>query len=259
MNFSINKFYILNSKTKYNNVLKFIREIEKHWEKISERQELITNFSVYLSYFERDDFQATSQKLFPQIDRREFLKIVVPLEQELQHDLKDHQFFISRMDGSRELRVEFPLILVLDNLRSSFNVGAIIRSAECFGVSEIYFCGYTPDNAKVAQTAMGTRELIKVTKFADCQTAIEQLRSQGSRIYALETADIAGSIYEQELQFPSALIVGNESLGISREILEKVDQILEIPLRGWKNSLNVGAATAIALSEFSRQLSSKCK
>jgi tRNA G18 (ribose-2'-O)-methylase SpoU len=253
MNFTYKKYHKLNTETKYHKILAFIREVEKHWEQISERQELITNFSVYLSYFERDDYQATSQKLFPQIDRREFLKIVVPLEQELQHDLKDHQFFISRTDGSRKLRVEFPLILVLDNLRSSFNVGAIIRSAECFGIREIYFCGYTPDNAKVAQTAMGTREFIKVTKFADCQAAIEQLRSQGSKIYALETVDIAVSIYEQELQLPAALIVGNESLGISREILEKVDQILEIPLHGWKNSLNVGAATAIALSEFSRR------
>ena len=253
MNFTFKKYHKLNTETKYHKILTFIREIETHWEKISERQELISNFSVYLSYFERDDYQATSQKLFPQINRREFLKIVVPLEQELQHDLKDHQFLISRTDGSRDLRVEFPLILVLDNLRSSFNVGAIIRSAECFGVSEIYFCGYTPDNAKVAQTAMGTREFIKATKFADCQAAIEQLRSQGSCIYALETADIAGSIYEQELQLPAALIVGNESLGISREILEQVDQILEIPLHGWKNSLNVGAATAIALAEFSRR------
>jgi 23S rRNA (guanosine2251-2'-O)-methyltransferase len=253
MNFSLNKFYKLNSISKYSNVLKFIREIEKHWEKVAERQELINNFSVYLSYFERDDYLTTSQKLFPQIDRREFLKIVVPLEQELQHDLKDHQFYIFRTDGTRELKVEFPLILVLDNLRSAFNVGAIIRSAECFGVSEIYFCGYTPDNAKVAQTAMGTREFIKVTKFPDCQAAIEQLRSKGSRIYALETADIAGSIYEQELQFPAALIVGNESLGISRETLNLVDQIILIPLQGWKNSLNVGAATAIALSEFSRR------
>jgi len=87
INFSINKFYKLNIKTKYNNVLKFINEIEKHWEKTSERQELITNFSIYLSYFEQEDYQATSQKLFPQIDRREFLKIIVPIEQKLRHYL----------------------------------------------------------------------------------------------------------------------------------------------------------------------------
>ena len=252
INFSINKFYKLNIKTKYNNVLKFINEIEKHWEKTSERQELITNFSIYLSYFEQEDYQATSQKLFPQIDRREFLKIIVPIEQKLRHYLKDNDLYIHKVDGLRD-RTKLPLIIVLDNLRSAFNVGAIIRSAECFGIEEIYFCGYTPDNDKVAQTAMGTRELIKASHFDDTSKAIMQLRADNYKIYALETAENASSIYETGLTFPAALIVGNEALGISTELLESADVILEIPLAGWKNSLNVGAATAIAISEFYRK------
>ncbi|MCF7912427.1 MAG: TrmH family RNA methyltransferase [Candidatus Cloacimonetes bacterium] len=234
-------------------MIKFISEIEQNWEDSFVRQELIASFAVFLSYFEREDYRIASQKLFADIDRREFLKIVVPIEQELRHDQKDHQFLIERVDGERDLKVEFPVVLILDNLRSSFNVGAIIRSAECFGVTDIYFCGYTPDNEKVVKTSMGTREQIRAFKFADTADALESLRAQGYHIYALETASTAKSIYDQELLFPAALIVGNEALGISRDIIKLADQILVIPLRGWKNSLNVGAAAAIALSEFSRK------
>ena len=252
MKFSFSKFEKLDESGKEANILKFINKIEKYWENGDEKRQLIANFAVYLSYFHFPEYQTVSESLFPEIDRREFLKIIVPIEHKLRHHLKDNDLYIHKVDGLRD-RTKLPLIIVLDNLRSAFNVGAIIRSAECFGIEEIYFCGYTPDNDKVAQTAMRTRELIKASHFNDTSDAIMQLRVGNYKIYALETAENTDSIYDADLAFPAALIVGNEALGISPGILVMVDQILEIPLAGWKNSLNVGAATAIAISEFNRQ------
>ncbi|MDP8219772.1 MAG: TrmH family RNA methyltransferase [Candidatus Stygibacter frigidus] len=252
MKFSYNKFEKLDDSGKETKILKFINKIEKCWEDIDQRRQLIVNFAVFLAYFHSSEYQTVSESLFPEIDRREFLKIIVPIEQKLRHHLKENDLYIHKVDGIRE-RTKLPLIIVLDNLRSAFNVGAIIRTAECFGIEELYFCGYTPDNDKVAQTAMGTRELIKASHFDDTPGAIEHLRKANCRIYALETVENATSIYEAELILPAALIVGNEALGISTELLETVDAILEIPLAGWKNSLNVGSATAIAISEFYRK------
>lgn len=252
MKFTDKKFSTLDESGRNSWVLKFINEIERCWEEIGVRQQLIINFSVFLSYFIKPEYRIASEKLYPEIDRREFLKIIVPIEQKLRHHLKDNNMYIHKMDGQRK-RGALPLVIIMNNLRSAFNAGAIIRTAECFGVSEIYFCGYTPDNEKVAQTSMGTRELIKAQHFTEAGAAIRSLRSKGYHIYALETAEKADSIYEAEISFPAAMIVGNEALGIPSELLNLADSILEIPLSGWKNSLNVGAATAIAISEFYRR------
>ncbi len=253
MKFSIAKFESLDQSRKERKILQFIQEIEKTWEKIDIRSQLIKNFHEYLTFFNTPEYKAIAVNLLSGITRRDFLNLIAPLEQSLHHQLKDHQLQLKKLDGQRDITPQLPLILVLDNLRSSFNVGSIIRSAECFGVREIFFCGYTPDNKTVSQTAMGTRELMQAQHFPDTKSAILKLRADDHNIYALETATGSDSLYDYKFNFPAALIAGNEALGISPEILAMVDAILEIPLTGWKNSLNVASATAIALSEFYRR------
>ncbi len=253
MKFGITKFVSLDQSRKERKILQFIQEIEKNWEKIDLRSQLIENFHEYLLFFNTPEYEAIAVNLLPDINRRDFLKLIAPLEQSLHQQLKDHQLQLKKIDGQRDNIDQLPLILVLDNLRSSFNVGSIIRSAECFGVREIFFCGYTPDNKTVSKTAMGTRELIQAHHFPETKSAIQKLRTGNYNIYALETAIGSASLYDYKFTFPATLIVGNEALGISPEILAMVDAILEIPLAGWKNSLNVASATAIALSEFYRR------
>lgn len=253
MRFSRNKFEQMPRERQQKKLLDYIDIIEENWEDEIKRQELLENLREYLGYFESSEYSAKAEALGQEIDRRAFLEIMVPIEQELSRDLGDRRIRVSKLDGVRERSIKLPVVLVLDNLRSAYNVGAIIRTAECFGVMELYLCGYTPDNQKVKDISMGTRSLVKVSHFGSSEEAIRELKGSGYTVYALETSEESSNIYEVGMSFPVGLILGNEALGVSRRVLEQVDAILEIPLNGWKNSLNVCSAAAIGISEINRR------
>ena len=253
MKFTQSKFQQLSIKHRIKKVLDFCNEIELNWDDELLRLELLSNFKEFLGFFAIDRFIKLNEMINTEMNLRKFLQVIIPIEQNCNIDKRDADLIINRFDKEKSEAAKLDLILVLDNLRSAFNVGAIIRTAECFGINELYFCGYTPDNERVAKTAMGTRELVSVTHFETTQAAIEKLHSSKRIIYALETVENADSIYDCEFQYPAALIVGNEALGISLKILKLADRIIEIPLSGWKNSLNVGVATAITIAEIKRK------
>ena len=145
-------------------------------------------------------------------------------------------------------------ILILDNLRSAFNVGSIIRTAECINLQSIYFGGYTPlpTHPKVKNTAMGTESKITWSQFAETKNAILEAKKNEFTVIALETVPNVISIYEYNFPEKTALIVGNEALGISKEVLDICDAFVTIPISGWKSSLNVATATAVACFEIYR-------
>ncbi len=165
---------------------------------------------------------------------------------------KDYQIQVRKGDGLKVVDAEAQrkaqqIILILDNLRSAFNIGSIFRTAECLNLQAIYLCGVcaTPESAALKKTAMGTEDKVQWKYFPQTEAAILSAKSEGYYIYALETAAKAKSIYEVQYQFPLALVVGNESLGISQDALKLCDSFLAIPVQGWKNSLNVAVACAI--------------
>ncbi|HHE38156.1 MAG TPA: TrmH family RNA methyltransferase, partial [Candidatus Cloacimonetes bacterium] len=207
------------------------------------------------NYSDNEELTKISGLINIQMDLRKFLSITVPLEHKIGSNLKDNDFLILQKDGEKPEKKKIPLYLILDNLRSSFNVGSIFRTAECFGVSEILLCGYTatPENKKVRKTAMGTDKIVKWKYFERTEKAIEFLKNRNIKIYALETTSNAKPINEIEIPKSIALIFGNEALGISKEILRLTDKIVQIPLSGWKNSLNVGVTAGICCYEVSRQ------
>lgn len=137
-----------------------------------------------------------------------------------------------------------PIDIYLDNLRSAHNVGGIIRTAEAFRIGEIYLGGYTPKvhGGKSQKTSMGAE------KFVHCWEDVSFSHLTKRPFIALETAEGAENLYD--FTFPSSftLILGNEEVGVSRELLSQVDHIVEIPLVGAKNSLNVASTFAIACS-----------
>ena len=149
-----------------------------------------------------------------------------------------------------------PLILILHNLRSAFNVGAIIRTAECFGIEKLIFSGYTalPTHPKVMNTAMHTHNKIAWEQTPCIKSTISSYSDKGYTSYALETAEPSVSLFTHQFQQKNLIIVGNEALGIEADILTLVDHIIQIPLFGWKNSLNVGTATALAIYEIIKQI-----
>jgi tRNA(Leu) C34 or U34 (ribose-2'-O)-methylase TrmL len=189
------------------------------------------------------------------LSAKQFSTWIVPVERTLGRELRDDQFLIFTEDAPQGLVEKIPLVLVLDNLRSAFNVGSIFRTAECFGVKKIYLAGYTPlpEQEKLAKTAMGTEVLVPWESAGKSADILAALRGDGYRILGFETTSHAIEVQHPFSEKPTAFVFGNERFGLEAELLQHCHEVRKIPLRGQKNSLNVGVAAAIATYEFSKQ------
>jgi len=151
------------------------------------------------------------------------------------------------------------LYLILDNIRSAYNVGAIFRTADGAGVKKMYLCGYTqcPHDGKksyktkaekmVEKTALGAEQNVAWEKCNDLKSLIKFFKKKKIAVVGLEKTNSAVKLSDFKPQFPLALILGNEVEGISKDILEKCDKAVSIPMRGKKESLNVSVAAGIAI------------
>ena len=150
---------------------------------------------------------------------------------------------------------KLPVTVVLDNLRSAFNVGAIFRTAECGRVEQLYTCGIAahPPDERVVRTSMGTTEFVPHKHLDTTAEAISLARNRGARIVALETTSASRSLYDPWEKEPVCLLLGNEAMGLNNDVLELADEIVEIPLLGYKNSLNVSVSFGVVLFEILRQ------
>ena len=148
-----------------------------------------------------------------------------------------------------------PVVLILDNLRSAFNVGNILRLADAVRAREVLACGYTaaPPHPKLAKTARGCDRTVTVRRFPDAAAALRECRDRGFRIYGVETVEGARIYWETRFVFPAALIFGNEALGISPEALALCDASVSLPALGIKNSINVANCAAAVMFEALRQ------
>jgi tRNA G18 (ribose-2'-O)-methylase SpoU len=158
------------------------------------------------------------------------------------------------------------LVLILDNLRSAHNMGAMLRTADAAGVSLVLACGTTPyprlandprnpvvinrNTKAIAKTALGAERTVRVEHYSDTIAAIAAARAAGCTIYGLEQAPGSTDLFTLRPQFPAAVVVGNEPAGIAPNVLAACDHIAEIPQRGSKESLNVSVAAGIALYHF---------
>lgn len=190
-----------------------------------------------------------------QMTLKHFVSFAIPFERLLHKTLQDDEFLVLENDRAAAPAEPLPLVFVLDNIRSAFNVGSIFRTAECLGAQKVYLCGYTPNPTqwKVEKTAMGTQDYQaweEVPHLADCVIALKKF---GYHIIGLETSTQAQDLYEPFISQPTAFILGNERFGLDPEILKSLDEIRIIPLRGRKNSLNVGVTAAVAGFEWMRQ------
>ena len=147
------------------------------------------------------------------------------------------------------------IYLILQNIRSLFNIGSIFRSADAFNIDKIYLCGYSgyPQDkqmAKIAKTALGAEKSIPWEHHWQTASLIKKLKRQGIQIVALELTKKAISLKKFQPQYPLALIVGNEVLGVTKPILKLADKHIYIPMHGQKESLNVAIAASIAIYDF---------
>lgn len=146
-----------------------------------------------------------------------------------------------------------PVYVVLNSIRSNYNVGSIFRTSDGAMIEKLYLCGYTPHPPKkeILKTALGATESVNWEYVKDPLTVIKELKSRGIKICALELTDKSKSYYDiSKNDFPLALVVGNEISGVSQEILDQCDFSIEIPQYGIKQSLNVAVAYGIAIFEM---------
>ncbi|MDD5727672.1 MAG: TrmH family RNA methyltransferase [Victivallales bacterium] len=142
------------------------------------------------------------------------------------------------------------ITIVLDRLRSAFNTGNIFRIADAVGAREIIACGYTPapPHPKLEKTAMGADKTVAVRQLPDALTAVRKLRQEGvSQILAVERTDTSVFAWKYDYEFPLAIILGNEALGVDKAALEACDGVISLPMFGSKESINVGNCAAAVL------------
>jgi len=147
---------------------------------------------------------------------------------------------------------KFDLVLILHNIRSRFNVGSIFRTADGAGVKKIYLCGITPapPHPQIDKVALGAEKIIPFQKTKQIVRLIKQLKQEGYQTAALEQNRRSCFYFNFKPRWPAALILGAEVNGLPSKILKLADVIVEIPMRGQKESLNVGVAAGIVMFEI---------
>ena len=150
-----------------------------------------------------------------------------------------------------------PLIVVLDNVRSMYNVGSVLRTADGFRIERVCLCGITgtPPNKEIHKTALGAEDSVKWEYHKSTVECIESLRKEGYIIVAVEQVEGSQNMMEWCDGRPMAIILGNEVKGISQEAVDAADYCLEIPQIGTKHSFNVSCTAAMVMWQFFRNYS----
>jgi tRNA G18 (ribose-2'-O)-methylase SpoU len=162
---------------------------------------------------------------------------------------------------------KLPIVVVLDNVRSAYNVGSVFRTADGFPIDAIYLCGITgyPPHKEIAKTALGSTETVKWKYFKSTLDAINELKAEGYKIYAIEQAEGSMMLDTHHPSFPSprgegmkgershlALVFGHEVDGVQQAVIDICDGCIEIPQGGTKHSLNIAVSAGVVLWEFFR-------
>ena len=151
---------------------------------------------------------------------------------------------------------KFPITVVLDNIRSALNVGAIFRTCDATGVEKLYLCGITPypPHNRIPKTALGAIETVEWEYAKSTSEVLEKLKKDGKKIVSVENTKDSVEFTKYKFEAPVVLIFGNEIDGVGEDIL-KISDAVKIPMFGTKESLNVATTVGIALYEVVRQIS----
>jgi tRNA G18 (ribose-2'-O)-methylase SpoU len=231
--------------------LRRVRAVEAAWDDPAGRQRAILECRHWLaaqSHLPR--LCRLSPLLDPAMDRRRLAAVLAPVARA---GSRRRVTDVDVLDADAPAAaapagLPVPLTVVADCLRSAFNLGGILRTAECLGAAGVWTCGYTaePTQPAVAQAAMGTEKLVPWRVWPSVTDALAALRAGGVQVVALETVAGAPAPGAFHWRFPCALVLGNERFGLAPETLALCDASVRIPVYGRKNSLNVAAAFAVA-------------
>ena len=151
---------------------------------------------------------------------------------------------------------KIPIVAVLENIRSAYNVGSVFRTADAFLIEAIYITGYSakPPHKEIKKTALGAEETVRWIHFKNAAEAIAELREQGFTIYAIE--QVEGSVLLNKIKDGGgkiAVVFGNEVTGVEQSTIRLCDGCIEIPQLGMKHSLNIATAAGVVLWELVRR------
>ena len=154
-----------------------------------------------------------------------------------------------------------PVSVLLDNVRSMYNVGAFFRTADAARVERLYLCGITacpPKNA-ITKTALGAEERVAWEHSWEPLPVIESVRAQGCEVAAVETSPHSVDLFDWQPRFPVCIIFGHEVDGIRPAVARLCDTHVRIPMLGVKHSLNVATAGGVAIYELLRKYRDLCR
>jgi 23S rRNA (guanosine2251-2'-O)-methyltransferase len=151
------------------------------------------------------------------------------------------------------------VVVVLDNIRSLYNTGSILRTADASGVERVVLCGITPrpdqggrQRRAIAKTALGAEDSVAWDYQADAATALRTLAADGYHIVIVETSPDAVDLFTWTPRWPLCLVFGHERDGVSSDLTPHVHSVIRIPMLGQKRSLNVATAAGVVLYELLR-------
>jgi tRNA G18 (ribose-2'-O)-methylase SpoU len=141
----------------------------------------------------------------------------------------------------------FPVVMMVENIRSLYNVGSFFRTSDGAGISKLYLGGYTgcPPRKEIDKTALGSTESVSWEHCVDPVEKVKELKQAGYKIVVLEHTEQSKNYNQVEYEFPVCIILGNEKDGVTQELCAEADFAIEIPMYGIKQSLNVAVAFGI--------------
>ena len=151
-----------------------------------------------------------------------------------------------------------PIIVILDNIRSAFNVGSAFRTADAFRIQKIYLCGITasPPNKDIRKSALGSTDSVEWEKVDKTEDAISTLKQSGYKVFSIEQTE--GSVFLNDYspeETPVAVVFGHEVNGVSQSIIDLCDGCIEIHQIGTKHSLNISVSLGIVLWDLWKKIS----
>lgn len=166
---------------------------------------------------------------------------------------------LNRVDlASFKAQEKHPIVLVMDNIRSGLNVGSAFRTADAFALEKIYLCGITatPPHKEILKTAIGATDSMTWEYMENSVAAVEKLKGEGYRVWAVEQAEGSTALQDFDLQPDDkiALVFGNEVKGVSNKVMQLVEGSIEIPQFGTKHSLNISVCLGVTVWELFKKM-----
>ncbi len=156
------------------------------------------------------------------------------------------------------LAAKIPLIIILDNVRSLNNIGSVFRTSDAFLLEKIYLCGITaqPPHKDIQKTALGATDSVAWEYYESTVDLVEKLKAEGIIVWAIEQTEQATLLNEfnPKASKKYAFILGNEIKGVSQDVIDVSDGVIEIPQEGAKHSLNIAVATGVVAWDFYQKI-----